>query len=383
MEKIICLKNGSYLSGDGEIKDDVIFIKDGKINLIGKGGVDEQSCQIIDISNKIVIPGLIDIHFHGSIGLDLMLANPEEVTKISDYLAKTGTTAYLATTTTSSMEDLEKAANNISVASQINKGIAAIEGIHIEGPFINPEKKGCHDPLFMRAPENNDYDVLKKIVDPLKLHFTVAPEVDKVTEFITYVSSKGDTLSIGHSNANGILVNDALGSGATAFTHLFNAMKGINHREPGVAGAALSSGAFVELICDGVHVNPDIMKIVYRLKGKNEIILITDAMQAAGLGDGKFMFGGFEVYVTNGVARKEDGTLASSTLTMLDAVKNMMKYTGASFADAVQMATLNPAKLLGLDRNLGSIVEGKRADLLVVDECLNLEMVFCKGIRAK
>lgn len=380
---MICLKNGKYLAENGEIKRGSIFIENDRIVSIGETNMEEHLCRTFDIENKIVIPGFIDIHFHGAIGLDLMYAKPEEIIKISKYLAKTGTTSYLATTITSSNEDLEDAVENITTASHQIVGGAAIEGIHIEGPYISPLKKGCHEPKFMRAPENRDYDNLKRIVNPLKLHFTVAPEIEKVLDFIDYVNSKGDTISIGHSDADSLLVKNALRAGATSFTHLFNAMKGINHREPGVAGTALLSNAFVELICDGVHVNPEIMNIVYRLKGKDQIILVTDAMQAAGLGDGDFVFGGSKVCVQDGIARNEDGTLASSTLTMLDAVRNMMKLTDVSFAEAIQMATLNPAKLLGLDRVLGSIAEGKRADILVIDEMINLEMVFCRGIRVK
>lgn len=382
-EAIICLKNGKYLAEDGEIKEGSVYIEKDQIVLVGEDRTEKQRCQVLDITNKIVIPGFIDIHFHGAVGSDLMYAKPEEIIKISKFLAKNGTTSYLATTITSSIEDLEEAVKNISVASYQVAGGAAIEGIHIEGPYISPLKKGCHEPVYMRSPQNKDYDDLKRMVAPLKLHFTVAPEIEKVLDFITYVKAKRDTLSIGHSDADSLLVKDALKAGATSFTHLFNAMKGINHREAGVAGAALSSNAFAELICDGVHVNPEIMKLVYRLKGKDQIILVTDAMQAAGLGDGDFLFGGFKVHVQDGIARNEDGTLASSTLMMLDAVINMKKLTGVSFAEAIQMATLNPAKLLALDKTLGSIAEGKRADILVVDEMMNLEMVFCKGIRVK
>lgn len=380
---MICFKNGKYLSEDGNIQEGPVFINQGKIVDAEESATGNSDCEVIDITDKIVIPGLIDIHFHGAVGADLMYANSEEIMKISKFLAENGTTSYLATTITSMPQGLKNAVKIIKDTSEKIVDGASIEGIHIEGPYISPNKKGCHKASYMRSPQNSEYDELKSIAGTLKLHFTVAPEVENVPEFINYVSAKGDTLSIGHSDANSEFVKRALMLGATSFTHLFNAMRGINHREPGVAGEALISDAFVELICDGVHVNKDIMKMIYRLKGRDKIILVTDAMQATGLGDGEFEFGGYRVYVRDGIARNEDGALASSTLTMLKAVKNMIGFVGVPFSDAVRMATANPAKLLCLYDEVGSISAGKRADLLIVDEMLNLDMVFCKGVRIK
>lgn len=378
---MIYLKNGKYLTFDGQIKSSSLLLDGELIKSTDQTSLSEEGHEIIDISGMTVIPGFIDIHFHGAVGSDVMFASPEDILKISDYLAKNGTTSFLPTTITSTHDDLLQALLNIKKASKLSSPGASIEGVHIEGPYISPKQKGCHEPKLMRCAQDSEYDELKNIISELKLHFTVAPETQNAIDFISYVVSHDDTVSIGHSDADSIQTQDALQAGATVFTHLFNAMKGINHREPGVAGTALCSDAYVELICDGVHVNPEIMKLVYKIKGKEKIILVTDAMQAAGLGDGDYIFGGLKVIVRDGIARNENGNLASSTLTMLAAVKNMIKFTGASLADAVQMATLNPARLLGLDNYIGSIDEGKRADLLVLDNNLNIIMVFCKGTR--
>jgi N-acetylglucosamine-6-phosphate deacetylase len=378
---MILLKGGDYLSPDGIFKKGSILLEGEAIRSVEDSIVPHEGDQVHDITGMKVIPGLIDIHSHGAVGIDVMSAEPEDLLKLTNFLAQNGTTSFLPTTITSTWEELRSALPKIQKAALLPAQGASIEGIHIEGPYINPLRKGCHEPKNMRSPSSNDYDELRSLAAGLKLHFTVAPEIRNGLAFIAQVSAGGGSVSIGHSEADFETTMKALQSGALAFTHLFNAMKGIHHREPGVAGAALCSNAYVELVCDGVHIHPEIVKLVYKVKGSDRLILVSDAMQATGLGDGEYQFGGQRVTVQNGIARNSDGSLASSTLTVFAAVKKMMALTGVSLENAVRMASFNPARLLGIDNIVGSIEKGKRADLLVLDDRLNLVTVFCKGRR--
>ncbi len=374
------LKNAVYLDRDGTFKEGDILVRDGLIKSIGKGieGDDEQ----IDLNGKRVIPGLIDVHFHGAVGYDVMDATPEQILEIADFLAKEGTTSFLPTTITAGIEDIESALANIREAASRQRSGSSIEGVHIEGPYLNELYKGCHDTTKMKRADIAEYEKFRAIAGDLKFHVTLAPEIEGSLDFIRYVRGKNDTVAIGHTNANYDEVCNALLAGAAGFTHLFNGMRGIHHREPGTAGTALLSDAYVELICDGVHVDRHMVDMVYRLKGKDRIVLVTDAMLATGLGDGEYMFGGSKVIVKNGIARNEDGGLASSTLTLYRAVRNMTEFTAATFEEAVQMASINPARFIGIDHITGSIEEGKRADLVILNGDDTIDCVYVKGIRA-
>jgi N-acetylglucosamine-6-phosphate deacetylase len=377
---VLLLKNCVYLSPDGAFVAGDISIDGDKILDTGSI-IPSEDCEVMDLGGLKVVPGFIDIHFHGAVGYDIMDASPEEFKLISNYLAKNGTTSYLATTITSTEQKLRKTIKKISTCANEEASIgSSILGVHVEGPYINETKKGCHNSEWMRTPSIEELKEFKKSLgEGLKLHLTVAPEIYGALEFIKYAVHESASVSIGHSSATAEVTRKAVENGAVSFTHLFNAMKGIDHREPGVAGAALILDSFTELICDGVHVHPDIINLIYRLKGKDRIVLVTDAMKAAGLGDGSYEFGGFKVIVNKGIARKEDGTLASSTLTMLEAVKNMIKFTEAPLEAAVLMASRNPAQAVGSYDKVGSIEAGKMADLIVMDDNLDIVKIFCRG----
>jgi N-acetylglucosamine-6-phosphate deacetylase len=379
---MLVLRNCSYLNSLGVfITGDIGVIEDTIVEL---GIIDiQESDEVIDISGLTVIPGLIDIHFHGALGYDIMEASQENMKKISSYLAKNGTTSFMATTITSTKETLLETLANINQIFKTSNNLnSSIVGVHIEGPYISSLKKGCHNAEWMRIPSLEEYaDIRKAVGDVLSVHITLAPELDGALEFMKHAVKEGVTVSIGHSNADYKTTKSALNSGAVIFTHLYNAMRGIDHREPGVVGAALNSDSYVEIICDGIHVHPDIVNMTWRLKGSDKIVLVTDAMKAAGLGDGIYEFGGFKILVSDGIARKEDGTLASSTLSMLDAVKNMIKFTGITLEQAVQMATKNPAKAVGIFGQVGSIEVNKKADLVILNKDLNIVDVYRKGVR--
>jgi N-acetylglucosamine-6-phosphate deacetylase len=336
--------------------------------------------EVIDVAGQRVVPGFVDLHFHGARGIDVMAADAQRLDELRLYQAEHGTTSFLATTITSRMSELLAAVERISSHSSAGAG-ARIAGIHIEGPYINPKQKGCHRIEWMKEPELSDYEPFRARAAGGRLHFTIAPELRGSSAFIAAATDAGATVSLGHSDATAAQALGGLHAGGTVFTHLFNAMTGLHHREPGMVGAALTSSAFVELICDGIHVRPEAVDLVYRCKGKDQIVLVTDAMHAAGLGDGDYEFGGYRVSVKDGVARNEEGRLASSTITMLDAVRNAMRFTGARLEEVIAMATRNPARVIGMEGRLGSLRPGAAADLVVLDDQLEIDVVLCGGRR--
>jgi N-acetylglucosamine-6-phosphate deacetylase len=342
---------------------------------------------IIDLAGRRLIPGFVDLHFHGARGLDVMEADAAGLDAIRLYQAQHGTTSFLATTITSRMDNLlaavERISSHASTATRDGAmpGVvgARIAGVHVEGPYINPKQKGCHRIEWMKEPDVADLEALSARAAGAKLRFTVAPELRGAPAFIEAATGAGSTVSLGHSDATAAQARSGLAAGAAAFTHLFNAMTGLHHREPGMVGAALASPAYVELICDGVHVQPEVVDLVYRCKRRDQILLVTDAMHAAGLGDDEYSFGGYRVVVKDGIARNEEGRLASSTITMLDAVRNMMRFTAATLEDVLPMATLNPARAIGLEGDIGSIRAGAAADLVVLGADLSIHAVLCGG----
>lgn len=333
-----------------------------------------------DFTDCFIVPGFIDLHFHGAVGFDLMTADARDLDSICTYQARNGTTSFLATTLTSTMPELLGAVDRLA-RFRSAPGRAGIVGLHIEGPYINPAQKGCHRIEWMRSPDLKDWGLIREAARDAHLHFTLAPELEGSAAFIRAITSGAGTVSLGHTAATSAQCRSAVDQGATVFTHLFNAMRGLHHRQPGPVDAALAGNAYVELICDGIHVAPDIVDLVYRVKGADRIILITDAMHAAGCGDGTYQFGGYEVIVREGVARNSDGALASSTITLLEAVRNFMRFTGASLEEVVPMVTTNPARAVGMQRHLGVIAPGRQADLVVLNTRLELEAVFCRGER--
>lgn len=374
---MMTLKGASYLAPEGKFKEGNILIGKGKILSVG-----DTNCggECLDFAGYRIIPGLIDVHTHGAIGIDAMTAGPESLIKLSQFLAEHGVTTFFPTTITSGLPDLLGAVQRIREAAlQPNLG-ASIAGIHYEGPYISKKFAGCHDPNRIQAP---DVEGVKKILSAagpeLLRRITIAPELEGARELIRFAVSNGFSVSIGHSGADYQTAMEALTWGASSFTHLFNAMRGIHHREPGTAAAGLLSDAYTELICDGIHVCPEIIGLIHRLKRPGKLVLITDSMLATGLADGAFSFGGMDITVSGGVARAKNNVLAGSTLLLINGVKNLMSFTGIPLEEAVLAATANPAAAVGLERITGSIESGKRADLVVVDEDLNVICTVCRG----
>lgn len=383
--KSILLKNAVIYAEDHEIQKGSILIKDGKIEEIGSFediNLNEIDQEITLPEQYKVIPGFIDLHIHGANGADIMDCTDEALKNMISSLPLAGTTSFLATTITQDKELLENVLIQTGdyITNKQIKGNAEILGIHFEGPFINPTKAGAQ-PLQHIIPANVELfeKWLESSNQTIKL-VTLAPEQQGGLEFVQLLKQKGIIASIGHSDATFEEVGQAIQTGASHITHLFNQMRGLHHREPGVVGASyLREELMVEIIADGIHVSPEMVKISYQLITPERLILITDAMRAKFLDEGVYDLGGQQVFVKNGKALLTDGTLAGSVLTMAEAFKNIIRFTGCSIRDAVQMSSFNPAKQIGVLNRKGSLKEGKDADLVILDENNDVYMTFCYG----
>ncbi|RLQ96594.1 N-acetylglucosamine-6-phosphate deacetylase [Falsibacillus albus] len=328
-----------------------------------------------------ITPGFIDVHIHGAGGADTMDGTADALQTISSSLPQEGTTSYLATTITQSHENIKQALLNVAGYTETqSSGQAEILGIHLEGPFINSCRAGAQPKEYIQQPDIELFEEWNNHANRLIKLVTLAPELKGGLEFVDHLASKGIIASVGHSDATFEEVKLAADAGATHVTHLFNGMKGLHHRELGVAGAALKlNELMVELIADGIHLHPEMMELVYRMKTAEKMLLITDSMRAKCLKNGRYDLGGQEVTVQHGKALLEDGTLAGSILKMKDAIRNMSAYLDISLREILQMATVNPAKQLHVFDRKGSLTPGKDADIVVLNEGLDVMLTICKG----
>lgn len=338
---------------------DITFI-DKDYNLI-LGDIEIENGMVTSIIKKgegtenAILPPFIDIHIHGGYGVDIMTGSSSEIIYLSKKLYEDNVGAYMPTTVAKSYSEILTSAKEIYFASK-NKDYAEILGIHIEGPFISKKYKGIMEENYITPCNIKLYEDLKNIVGDLKIRFTVAPETEGAEEFTEYVVKNGDFVSIGHSGGTVKDCERLAARGASSYTHLFNAMSPVHHRNMGVAGAGLMDNGFVEVICDFVHLSEDCVRLITRLK-EDKIILITDAMEAMGCNRGSYVFCGKNVIVDNCSVRDDTGRLAGSILTMKKAVSNMSKIVGLK--SALKMAAENPSKLLNL-KKYGYMDIGKR-----------------------
>jgi N-acetylglucosamine-6-phosphate deacetylase len=366
--------------GNGYIK-----IKDQKIVEVGQTEnlSMQEEFEVLDIPLQYkAVPGFIDVHIHGANGADTMDSTREALDIMTQALPGEGTTSFLATTITQEEKQIEKALVNASeyIKDHQTPGKAEILGIHLEGPFVNPKKAGAQPIQYIIEPNLELFKKWEQLSSQTIKLVTLAPEQSGGLEMIRYLKAKGIIASIGHTDATYDEVTEAIDAGANHVTHLYNQMKGLHHREPGTLGAALLKEELkAELIVDGVHVNPEMVKLAYMQKGKKGIILITDSMRAKCLKNGHYDLGGQDVIVQDGRAVLSDGTLAGSILKLGQGVKNMLAFTGCGLEDAIEMAAVNPAKQLNVFDRKGTISEGKDADIVILDENHDVYMTICRG----
>lgn len=377
MEDIL-LKHGEIFTEKEIFYDCDLLILNGKIAAIGKE-LNASEIKTIDVSGKKILAGFIDLHIHGGIGYDVMDAKYESLNGISIHLAKHGVTSFCATTRTAAIEDILNALRNIN--NTIKKGTegANILGAYVEGPFINNERRGAQNEKYIIEP---DVKIVDKLIEASNNNIkviTLAPEKDINGIFVKYVTQKNIKVSLGHTNATYDEMKNAVDHGASIAVHTFNGMKGFHHREPGALGEVfLDDKLYAELTCDFIHSHPASVKILIKLKGTEKIVLISDAMLATGLGNGEYMLGNRKYIVNNGIARISDGSLAGSTITLDKAIMNLIKLKVPLF-EAVKMASLNPAKAIGIDDKKGSIEVGKDADIVILDNDLSVSMTIVNG----
>ena len=368
------LKNARIIHGSEVLENHVLLFDERIIGVVPNDPLPSYgSCEMIDAGHNYVSPGFIDIHVHGCGGSDTTDATEYALHTMSGKLASTGVTSFLAATMTLDRERITAALRNISNCIKRVTG-AELMGCHLEGPFLNPLFKGAHDPDKMILP---DISLIQEFRDIIKL-ITFAPELSDNKEFMEYCKSSGITMSIGHSNATYEQALEAISQGASHVTHTFNAMSPLHHREPGVVGAAMNTPVSCELIVDNIHLHSAIPEIMYKIKGIDKIILVTDAMRASGMPEGNYALGGRQVFVKDGKAALATGALAGSILTMNTALKNFIKITRLPLEEAIKTVTVNPARVIGADRK-GSLKPGTDADLTVFDSDFNIISAFVKG----
>ncbi len=328
----------------------------------------------IEAKGLKIIPGMIDVHIHGAMGFDTMEASRDALESISMYLAKLGVTSFLPTTMTTPVEELEAV---FRLTPELSG--ARMLGFNMEGPFINVDKRGAHRAEEVRKPDIDDF---RKYLALAKVKIvTLAPETEGAMSFIE-TFAKDTVISLGHTAATYDIAAEAIGRGAASITHTFNAMPPLLHRDPGVIGAAARFGTFAEIICDGVHVHPAVIFCAYKLFGKEKLILVSDSMRAAGLGDGSYDLGGQIMQVKDSVARTADGALAGSTSNIWSGLKHAVQF-GIPLSDAVRMVTYNPAQLIDEGHRKGQLKTGMDADFVLFDEQLNIKDVYIGGQKLK
>ena len=374
------LWNGTTLTDDP-----IIVIEDGLIASIStRAGADLPThAHILDYPTATLAPAFFDVHIHGAAGHDVMEATPQALDTIGSFLASRGTGAYLATTVTAPLDTILRSlsglAKLISQPQQDDPQATPI-GIHLEGPFLSHSKRGVHPPDLLLAP---DIAIFDRIFDAAEGHvrlMTLAPELPGAEELAAHATARGVRVSLGHSNATAAETRAAIAAGAVSATHTFNAMRPLDHREPGILGVVLTTASlFAELICDGIHTAPELVRLWWKAKGPERAILVTDAMSAAGMPDGEYHLGGFAVQVANGKATLGD-VLAGSVLTLDRALANFLRFTGAPLEQALRLLTANPAAMTGLGHQAGSLAVGQAANLVAVDAAGQLVASIVNGM---
>ena len=369
---LLCVKDRPHEKG-------WLLVEDGCIADLGWGSPPPTiGGEKIDVEEQVLTPGFIDVHVHGALGCDAMDATPEALEQMARFFARHGVTAFLATTMSGPSQSIMAALENIAQVMRHGTGGATLLGAHVEGPYLDVEKRGCQDAAHLRPAEPAEYHAMFE-TGVVRL-VTLAPEFPDNQELIRYAVDRGAAVAIGHTRASYEQVCRAVELGATQVSHLFNGMEPLHHRRPGAVGAALTLPSLrCQLIADNVHVHPAVLKLAFSIKGPEHITLVTDAMAGTGMPDGEYNLGGLAVTVREGVARIADGALAGSTLTLDRAVRNMMAACELSLFQALPMATSSPALAMGLGDRKGAIAVGMDADLVVMDAEASILLTMVEG----
>ncbi|MBI2873636.1 MAG: N-acetylglucosamine-6-phosphate deacetylase [Firmicutes bacterium] len=395
---------GPVILPDQVLRQGLVLVKGGKIGGLWDLSRESSSAQApmpappdpglrpgrnVRLHDGYLAPGFIDLHVHGGGGADFADGDPEGTAVAAHVHARHGTTGLLATIMTLPGDGIVRALRALRALKDDPPRGAAVLGFHLEGPFLNPEFRGAHPPRDLRAPSIASMEAWlgesdrrsDQEPDPYWCRqVTLAPELDGASDLIRFLAGRGVVVSAGHTGCTYERLRTAAGEGLKHVTHLFNAMRGLDHREPGPVGGALTlPGLTVELIADGIHVHPAVLALAAAARGPQGIVLVTDAVRAAGMPDGRYRFGAEWITACEGLVRLEDGRLAGSTLTMAGAVRNMVKMAGVPLPSAVAMASLNPARVHGLQDRKGSIEIGKDADLVLLDRDLQVLGTIVEG----
>ena len=382
MEKLL-LKDAKLILGDEKSQNNSVSVENGIISLETKNS---ESDKVFNLFNCTICAGFLDIHNHGAAGVDVNTATADDLRKASKFLAARGVTAWLPTFVPDATKNYQKVISAIDEVMQtqdleMSAPAARILGVHYEGVFANQKMCGALRPQYFKTfGRGDELDEIPTLKTPRAIHLTtLAPEIEGGIALIKELKKRNWIVSIGHTRADYATLERAKAAGATNVTHLFNAMTGVHHREIGVAGWALSDDdMFCEVIADGVHVNPKMLKFAYKNKTAEKLALVSDSVKMAGLDDGDYKLWNETITVAGGKTQNARGGIAGSVITMLDAVK-MMLSLGISEVEVSKMASLVPAKILGIEKDYGSIETGKRADLIAMDERGNVEMAIIGG----
>ena len=379
MVKIMIIKNAKVYKEDGRFTlqdiliDSEVFIDEAA----SKEKTTDAGEEILDAAGLMAIPGLTDIHFHGCVNYDLCDGTVKAMNAIAEYELKNGITTICPATMTMSEEILAQIARTVALYN--NPRGADLVGVNMEGPFISRVKKGAQNELYIKSPDITLYRKLQTISNNMIKLIDIAPEEPQAIEFIKAVKNEV-VVSIAHTAADYDTAMEAIKAGASHITHLYNAMPPYTHRAPGVVGAASDSpNCMVELICDGIHIHPAVVRNTFRIFGEDRVVLISDSMRAAGLGDGESSLGGQTVYVNGKKAILEDGTVAGSVSNLMDCVRVCVKEMEIPLEQAIRSAAVNSAKAIGIYDRYGSITPGKYANVVLIDNDLEVKCVIKKG----
>jgi N-acetylglucosamine-6-phosphate deacetylase len=372
------------LGPGGVVEYPLVTVEDGRVSRIENLTASDHKC--VGATHRFpeatLVPAYVDIHIHGCAGHDVMEATPEALSAIGVYLARRGVGAYFPTTVTSPRDETMRSLAGL--AAEIGRGIvdhraATPLGIHLEGPFLSHSKRGVHTSALLEAPSIALFDRFWNAAEGNICLMTIAPELPGAAELIAHATALGVRCSMGHSDATVCEAEAAFVAGARSATHTFNAMRNIDHREPGLAAYVLDKRSlFAEIICDGIHVDPLIVRLYSKAKDKDRIILVTDGMSATGMPDGTYMLGGMNVEVRAGRCTS-NGTLAGSVLTLDRGVQNLMGFTGASLSTAVAAASHNPSQLMGISDSWGSLEVDRTANITVLSSTAEVIQTFLAG----